>query len=174
MSKSDGSSADYYKLPSDSTELQHLISYKNMNSQIGEIFRSCYRFGEASHSDQLRDAKKILFYAEAEIERLTKCKTNNVENVDNLSFSTDNDALPHGGFATEAIRRRHVIQMFDEFLCEEEVIGSYGWAKNFKLDGLKSSEFVKKGGPMLGIVFASRWDEINKSWLALLEGVGEL
>jgi hypothetical protein len=67
---SDGSSADYYVLPNDAKELQDLISHKNMNAQIGEIFRSCYRYGEVSHSDKLRDAKKIKFYAEAEIKRL--------------------------------------------------------------------------------------------------------
>ena len=44
---SDGSSADYYKLPANSRELQDLISFKNMNAQIGEIFRSCYRFGQS-------------------------------------------------------------------------------------------------------------------------------
>jgi len=70
--KSDGSSADYYKLPTGSTELQHLISHKNMNAQIGEIFRACYRYGEVEHSEMLRDAKKIKFYAEAEIARLSK------------------------------------------------------------------------------------------------------
>jgi hypothetical protein len=69
---SDGSTADYYELPPDATELQDLISYKNMNSQIGEITRSCYRYGESSHSDCLRDAKKIRFYINAEIERLEK------------------------------------------------------------------------------------------------------
>jgi hypothetical protein len=67
---SDGSTASYYELPDNASELQHLISYKNMNAQMGEIFRSCYRYGSASHSDQLRDAKKIKFYIEAEIERL--------------------------------------------------------------------------------------------------------
>jgi hypothetical protein len=67
---SDGSTASYYELPDNATELQHLISHKNMNAQMGEIFRSCYRYGIASHSDQLRDAKKIKFYIEAEIERL--------------------------------------------------------------------------------------------------------
>lgn len=67
---SDGSTASYYELPSHSTELQHLISHKNMNAQIGEIFRSCYRYGEVEHSVTLRDAKKIKFYAEAEISRL--------------------------------------------------------------------------------------------------------
>ena len=68
--KSDGSTASYYELPPNATELQHLISYKNMNAQIGEIFRASYRYGESSHSDQLRDAKKIRFYIDAEIERL--------------------------------------------------------------------------------------------------------
>lgn len=67
---SDGSTASYYELPPDCSELQHLISHRNMNAQIGEIFRACYRYGQASHSDQLRDAKKILFYAKAEVERL--------------------------------------------------------------------------------------------------------
>ena len=73
---SDGSTATYYVLPKDANELQDLISHKNMNSQIGEIFRSCYRYGEVSHSDKLRDAKKIKFYAEAEIKRLEKLNEN--------------------------------------------------------------------------------------------------
>jgi hypothetical protein len=67
---SDGSTASYYELPDGVTELQDLISAKNMNAQIGEIFRECYRYGQASHSDELRGIKKILFYAKAELERL--------------------------------------------------------------------------------------------------------
>ena len=67
---SDGSTASYYELPDGAAELQDLISYKNMNSQIGEIFRAAYRYGESSHSDELRDAKKIKFYIDAEIKRL--------------------------------------------------------------------------------------------------------
>jgi len=70
--KSDGSSANYYKLPPDANELQDLISAKNMNAQIGEIFRECYRYGQASHSDEIRGIKKILFYANAELARLEK------------------------------------------------------------------------------------------------------
>ena len=72
LAVSDGSTASYYELPKDATELQHLISDKNMNAQIGEIFRSCYRYGESSHSDALRDAKKIKFYIDAEIARLER------------------------------------------------------------------------------------------------------
>jgi len=67
---SDGSTALYYELPTGCTELQHLISHKDMNAQIGEVFRSCYRYGESSHSTKLRDAKKIKFYIDAEIARL--------------------------------------------------------------------------------------------------------
>lgn len=69
---SDGSTASYYELPPGATELQDLISHRDMNAQIGEIFRAAYRYGQASHSDQLRDAKKIRFYIEAEIKRLEK------------------------------------------------------------------------------------------------------
>lgn len=69
---SDGSTADYYQLPPGATELQHLISGRDMNAQIGEIFRAAYRYGRAGHSSQLRDAKKMVFYAKAEVERLEK------------------------------------------------------------------------------------------------------
>ena len=69
-STSDGSSASYYELPEGASELQDLISHRNMNAQDGEIFRAIYRKGRASHSDELRDAKKVLFYAQAEVKRL--------------------------------------------------------------------------------------------------------
>lgn len=72
LEKSDGSTANYYKLPPNANELQDLISYKNLNAQIGEIFRECYRYGQASHSDELRGIKKILFYANAELARIEK------------------------------------------------------------------------------------------------------
>lgn len=71
---SDGSTASYYQLPNDAKELQDLISYKNMNGQIAEVFRECYRYGQASHSDEMRGIKKILFYANAELKRLEKLK----------------------------------------------------------------------------------------------------
>lgn len=86
--KSDGSTAKYYELPQEATELQHLISHKNMNAQIGEIFRACYRYGEVEHSEMLRDAKKILFYAQAEIDRLE-----NISRADtaNRGFNSSNE-----------------------------------------------------------------------------------
>jgi len=70
--KSDGSTAKYYELPEDAKELQDLISFKNMNAQMGEIGRAWYRYGQVAHSEKLRDAKKIKYYIEAEIARLEK------------------------------------------------------------------------------------------------------
>jgi len=70
--KSDGSTASYYEIPLGSTQLQDLISYRNLNAQMGEIFRACYRYGHVEHSPKIRDIKKIIFYAQAELARLEK------------------------------------------------------------------------------------------------------
>lgn len=70
MTHSDGSTASYYDLPEGATELQHLISHLDLNAQMGEILRACYRYGQCSHSPKTRDIKKILFYAQAELTRL--------------------------------------------------------------------------------------------------------
>lgn len=80
---SDGSTASYYELPRGAKELQDLISHRNMNAQIGEIFRACYRMGRAAHSDELRDAKKILFYAKAEVARLEALQAATAKQLDN-------------------------------------------------------------------------------------------
>lgn len=102
--KSDGSTASYYELPHGCTELQHLISHRNMNAQIGEVFRACYRYGLVEHSEMLRDAKKIKFYAEAEIERLEKLAAvvpiiNNPERVRLYEENAENrmDAIGQNG-----------------------------------------------------------------------------
>jgi hypothetical protein len=69
---SDGATASYYELPEEAKELQDIIAYKNMNAQIGEIFRACMRYGEVEHSPMKRDIKKIIFYAKEELKRLEK------------------------------------------------------------------------------------------------------
>lgn len=69
---SDGSTASYYELPEGAEQLQDLISYRNMNGQLAEIFRAAYRYGEVEHSPRLRDINKIIFYATAERDRLLK------------------------------------------------------------------------------------------------------
>lgn len=72
LSQSDGSTASYYELPQGATELQELIAFRDMNAQIGEIFRACYRYGRVAHSPKIRDIKKIIFYAQAELNRLER------------------------------------------------------------------------------------------------------
>lgn len=69
MTKSDGSTALYYQLPYGATELQHLISKKNMNYCIGSIFALCYDYCR-SHRDSVRLMKEILSHAECEVRRL--------------------------------------------------------------------------------------------------------
>lgn len=73
--KSDGATASYYELPEGAKELQDIIGHRDMNAQMGEIFRAVYRYGLVEHSPKIRDIKKILFYANAELKRLEKLDT---------------------------------------------------------------------------------------------------
>ena len=97
---SNGATASYYELPAGAAQLQDLISHRDMNAQIGEIFRACYRYGLVSHSDKLRDARKILFYAQAEVERLEKLQENSPAAVEPPAAS---DAVPVDDVETEAV-----------------------------------------------------------------------
>jgi hypothetical protein len=42
----DGWSSDYYKLPNDASELGDLIEHRNMNFNVGNIFKAAYRLGK--------------------------------------------------------------------------------------------------------------------------------
>lgn len=102
---SDGSTASYYELPKGASELQHLISDKDMNAQLGEIFRACYRYGQASHSDKRRDIKKILFYAQAELDRLERLEkvdreADLAERTEEASFTPVPASAPNTNFMT--------------------------------------------------------------------------
>ena len=72
--RSDGSSASYYELPGNASELQDLISDKNMNYSVGSIFMLCYEYGKASEAydkySQLKIIKDIITHAEHERKRL--------------------------------------------------------------------------------------------------------
>lgn len=68
---SDGSTASYYELPEGATELQDLISAKNMNYSVGSIFVLCYAHGEAqSVQSRINIVKGIIKHAEYERKRL--------------------------------------------------------------------------------------------------------
>lgn len=71
MSRSDGSTADYYVLPEGATQLQDLISHRNMNYQIGSIFGLCYDYSKSGSCD-LEKAKEMYELASREVERLQK------------------------------------------------------------------------------------------------------
>lgn len=65
-----GSTPSQYGLPEGATDLQDLVEYRNMNAAIYSIFKACYRMGTCEHSDTLRDARKILWFAKREVNRL--------------------------------------------------------------------------------------------------------
>jgi hypothetical protein len=68
-----GSTPSQYQLPDNATDLQDLIEHRDMNFAMGNIFKACYRSGNCSHSDALRDVNKIIWFSNRELERL---KTN--------------------------------------------------------------------------------------------------
>lgn len=69
---SDGGSTDYYTLPKWATELRHLIAFKKMNFNVGNIFKAAYRLGEKQGTDLRYDLNKIIFFAQAELEELDR------------------------------------------------------------------------------------------------------
>jgi hypothetical protein len=62
-----GSTPSQYALPEDATELQDLIEYREMNFAIGNIFKAAYRMGHCSHSDNARDLRKIIWFAQRQL-----------------------------------------------------------------------------------------------------------
>jgi len=62
-----GGSSSYYQLPSGAKELGDLIEGKQMNFNIGNIFKACYRLGEKPNVDALYDLNKILWFVQREI-----------------------------------------------------------------------------------------------------------
>ena len=68
--KPGGSTPSQYGLPAGATDLQDLIEHRGMNFAMGNIFKACYRRGTCSHSDELRDMRKIKWFAEREIARM--------------------------------------------------------------------------------------------------------
>jgi hypothetical protein len=111
------------QLGKNNTELQHLISDLNANAQIGEITRACYRYGMASHSDMLRDAKKIRFYAQAEVERLEKLGNSSVVSSVSIAASehpyNQNQSIPSWDdapeWATDLMVANFEVSLFEKY-----------------------------------------------------------
>lgn len=67
-----GWSSDYYKLPDGAVELQDLIEYREMNFSVGNIFKAAYRLGHKDGTDAEYDLRKIIWFAQRELDRITK------------------------------------------------------------------------------------------------------
>lgn len=70
--KRGGSTPGQYALPPGAAELQDLIEHRGMNFARGNILKAVYRLGTCSHSDEIRDLNKIVWFANRELERLNK------------------------------------------------------------------------------------------------------
>ena len=71
---SDGGSTSYYTFPMTSRDIGDLIDFKEMNYNIGNIFKACYRLGEKQGISKAYDLKKIMFFATRELEKIEGSK----------------------------------------------------------------------------------------------------
>ena len=72
VKQNNGNDTDYYKIPADAEMLQDLIEHKNMGWNIANVFKSCYRINDSTHSSYERDLNKILWFANRELNRIKK------------------------------------------------------------------------------------------------------
>ncbi len=68
--KSDGGSTSYYDIPEGTKDLGDLVEYKDMNFNIGNIFKAAYRLGEKDGTDKKYDLNKIIYFAQRELKRI--------------------------------------------------------------------------------------------------------
>ena len=68
----EGWATSYYELPEDAVELGDLIEYRNMNFNVGNIFKACYRLGHKDGTSIVYDLNKIIYFAERELARIKK------------------------------------------------------------------------------------------------------
>ena len=72
--KNTGGTSSWYELPEGAKQLQDLIEYRNMNGNIKDIFKSCYRAGQKEGVSEEYDARKRAYYSLRELGRLLKTK----------------------------------------------------------------------------------------------------
>jgi len=86
MKLPDGWSSDYYKIPQGATELGDLIEHREMNFNVGNIFKACYRLGSKPGVSDIYDLKKILWFVERELKRVEK-----------KAYDEQSDEIPYSG-----------------------------------------------------------------------------
>jgi hypothetical protein len=67
-----GWSSKYYELPEGAKEIADLIEHRNMNFNVGNIFKAAYRLGTKRGTTEVYDLEKILWFAERELARVKK------------------------------------------------------------------------------------------------------
>ena len=67
--RSGGWSSPYYMLPEGARELGDLIEHKDMNFNVGNIFKAAYRLGDKKGTTRIYDLEKIIWFAERELIR---------------------------------------------------------------------------------------------------------
>ena len=72
--KSDGGSTDYYSIPDGTRDLDDLIAIKKMSFRMGNIFKACYRLDQKEGTDRTYDLRKIIFFAQRELEMVEREK----------------------------------------------------------------------------------------------------
>lgn len=68
-SKSGGGGKNYYDLPPNAAQLLDLIEYVNMNGNIKDIFKACYRLGRKKGISREYDLRKMVLYSLRELGR---------------------------------------------------------------------------------------------------------
>ena len=69
-----GDGNDYYDLPLNALQLQDLIEFKNMNANIKDIFKACWRKGDKKGVDEIYDVEKMVYYSLREAGKVLNTK----------------------------------------------------------------------------------------------------
>lgn len=69
-----GDGNKWYDLPVCAIQLQDLIEHKNMNGNIKDIFKACYRVGEKDGVEEIYDVEKMAYYSLRELGRVLNTK----------------------------------------------------------------------------------------------------
>lgn len=67
-----GWASSYYELPEGATELMDLIEYRGMSFAVGNIFKAAYRLGNKEGTTAEYDLRKIIWFAQRELDRIQR------------------------------------------------------------------------------------------------------
>lgn len=96
---SDGGSTDYYEIPNGAKDLGDLIEHKGMSFNIGNVFKACYRLEEKEGTSKEYDLRKIIYFAQRELNLLEGRKGSDDGHPSFVYFASDitGDLSPRPG-----------------------------------------------------------------------------